>query len=113
MSGERATRRAFLKASAAAVLLPVAAQPRVRFAAIGMNHSHINGQVDTIVRAGGELVWAYAKEPDLLAAFLRRYPQARAARSEAEILEDASIALVVSAAIPNERAPLGVRVMQH
>ena len=35
------------------------------------------------------------------------------ARSENEILEDKSIQLVVSAGIPDERAPLGVRVMQH
>jgi len=34
-------------------------------------------------------------------------------RDEREILEDGKIQLVVSAAIPDERAPLGVRVMQH
>ena len=94
-------------------LLPIAAQPRVRFAAIGLNHSHINGQVDAVLRAGGELARVYAREPDLLAAFQRRFPQAQAARTEAEILEDESIALVLSAGIPDERAPLGVRVMEH
>src|SRR4029078_1413790 len=35
------------------------------------------------------------------------------ARSEAEILEDKAIQLVVSAGIPADRAPLGIRVMQH
>ena len=49
----------------------------------------------------------------LLAAFRKRFPQAKLARSEHEVLEDASIQLVLSAAIPNERAPLGIRVMQH
>jgi len=78
-----------------------------------MDHSHINSQTDTMLRAGGELVWAFASEPRQLAAFRQRYPQAKAARSEAEILEDSTIALVLSAAVPNERAPLGVRVMQH
>lgn len=93
---------------------PVAPKPpRVRFAAIGLNHSHINGQVETMLRAGGELVSVFAKEPDLLAAFRQRFSQVKAARSEAEILEDPSIALVVSAAIPDERGPLGIRVMQH
>ena len=33
--------------------------------------------------------------------------------SEEEILNDASIQLVLSSTIPNERAPLGVRVMKH
>ena len=35
------------------------------------------------------------------------------ARSKAEILEDQSIELVVSAAIPDERAALGIEVMRH
>ena len=65
------------------------------------------------LRGGGELVFVYAQEPDLLAEFTKRFPQAKVARSEAEILEDPSIQLVVSAIIPDERAPLGVRVMQH
>jgi predicted dehydrogenase len=87
--------------------------PRIRFAAIGLNHSHINSQVDAVLHGGGELVSVYAKEPDLAAAFVKRYPQAKLARSENEILDDGAIQLVVSAAIPDERAPLGVRVMKH
>jgi predicted dehydrogenase len=37
----------------------------------------------------------------------------KVAGTEREILEDRSIQLVVSAAIPDERAPIGIRVMQH
>lgn len=85
----------------------------IRFSAIGLNHGHINGQVETVIRGGGELVSFYAIEPDLIAAFSKRFPQAKLARSEKEILEDKSIHLVVSASIPVERAPLGIRVMQH
>lgn len=87
--------------------------PLIRFAAIGLNHGHIYGQVETVIRGGGELVSFYAKEPELVAAFSKRYPQAKLARSEDEILQDKSIQLVVSAGIPVERAPLGIRVMQH
>lgn len=86
--------------------------PRIKFSVIGMNHGHIYGQVDAVTRGGGQLVSYYAKEPDLLAAFAKRYPQARQAMSEGEILEDKSIQLVLSSAIANERAPLGVRVMK-
>ena len=50
---------------------------------------------------------------DLVEAFRKQFPQAKLARSEAEVLEDASVKLVLSAAIPDERAPLGIRVMQH
>ncbi len=87
--------------------------PRIRFAVIGLNHSHIGGEIGALLRGGGALAAFYAKEPDLAAAFAKRYPDARAARSEREILEDRSIALVASASIPNERAPLGVEVMRH
>ena len=86
---------------------------RIRFAVIGVNHGHINSQVEAVLRGGGELVSLYAKETDLAAAFVKRFRQAKPARSEAEILEDPSIQLVLSAAIPDERAPLGIRAMQH
>src|SRR5919112_157900 len=87
--------------------------PRIKFAAIGLNHGHINGQVTAVLRGGGELTSVYAKEPDLLAAFVKRFPQAKVARSENEILEDRAVQLVLSSAIPDERAPLGIRVMKH
>ena len=88
------------------------ARPPVVFAAIGLNHSHINSLVDTVREHGGTLATVYAKEPELVAAFVKRYPQAKVARSEQEILDDKAVQLVVSAAIPNERAPLGIRAMQ-
>jgi len=87
-------------------------EPRIRFAAIGLNHGHINGMCDSLVRAGGELVSFYAKEPDLAAAFAKRYPKAVLAKSEQEILDDKRVVLVASAGIANERAPLGIRVMK-
>jgi len=85
----------------------------VRFSVIGLNHSHVYSQVETVKRGGGQLISFYAKEPDLADAFSKRYPQATLARTENEILEDNSIQLVVSAAIPVDRAPLGIRAMRH
>lgn len=115
-------RRQFLKSTAVAAasltvgaLVPGnarAAQSRIRFSVIGLNHGHITGQTAAVRRGGGELVSFYAKEPELIAGFSKQFPQAKVARSEKEILEDTSIRLVVSASIPNERAPLGIRVMQ-
>src|SRR5262245_38760087 len=126
----RAGRRGFLKSSigtvagmalsaprgarAAQETAPAPDRPsRIRFAAIGLNHDHINGQVGALLRGGGELVAVYAKEPELVAAFTKKFPQARVARSEKEILEDPKIQLVASAGISSERAPLGVEVMRH
>ncbi|MCF2488891.1 Gfo/Idh/MocA family protein [Dyadobacter sp. CY347] len=106
------------QASASSLVRPVkdtfmpAMPPRIKFSVIGMNHGHIYGQVEAVTRGGGELVSFYAKEADLAAAFAKRYPQAKQAQSEAEILDDKSIHLILSSAIPNERAPLGIRVMK-
>ena len=85
----------------------------IRFAAIGLNHGHIYGQVNCLLEAGMELAWVYAQEPDLLKDFLEKYPGTKVARSEDEILNDDSIQVVTSASIPVDRAPLGIRVMQH
>jgi predicted dehydrogenase len=87
--------------------------PRIRFGVIGLNHAHIYGQVAATIAGGGELVSYFADEPDLAIAFAKRYPQATLARSAREVLEDASLKLIVSASIPNERAPLGIEVMRH
>jgi len=85
----------------------------IRFAAIGLNHGHIYGQVNLLLRAGAELTAFYAKEPDLAAEFAAKYPQARQAGSEEELLEDETIQMIVTAGIPCERAPLAIRAMQH
>ncbi len=86
---------------------------RIRFGVIGINHGHINSQVDSVVRGGGEFVAFHAAEPDLGAAFAKRYPTAKVVSDERAILEDPSIQLVLSSIIPDQRAPLGIRVMQH
>jgi predicted dehydrogenase len=93
--------------------LDVTQSPRIRFSVIGLNHGHIYSQADAVIRGGGALVSFFAKEQDLADAFAKRFPDAKRARSEKEILEDRSIQLVVSASIPDERAPLGIEVMRH
>src|SRR5262245_50075481 len=133
MTRRRVDRRTFVKAVAGSTALPALAvggteravaagrrsgveqsgKPRLRFAVIGINHNHINSQVGAVLRGGGELVWLYAKEPDLVKDFQKRFPQAKLARSEDEVLQDSSVQLVLSSAIPSDRAPIGIRVMQH
>jgi predicted dehydrogenase len=87
--------------------------PRIKFSVIGINHAHIYSQADAVIRGGGQLVSLYAKEPDLVANFTKRYPQVKLAGSEIEILEDKSIQLILSSAIPVDRAGIGIRAMQH
>jgi predicted dehydrogenase len=88
-------------------------ETRIKFSVIGINHSHIYGMIGAVQKGGGELVSYYIKEADLLAQFAKKYPKAKQAKSENEILEDPTIQLVLSSGIPIDRAPLGIRVMKH
>ncbi len=86
----------------------------VRFAAIGLDHFHIYGQIDLMLRAGAEFVaYCGAEQKFFPKPFAEVYPQARRVDDKRRILEDGSIDLVLSAAINNERAPLGIEVMRH
>ena len=85
--------------------------PAVRIAAIGLNHAHIYGMVNMLLEAGADVAAFYAAEPDLAGQFAAAYPQASRARSLEEILDDPSIHLILSAAIPNERPGLGIDAM--
>jgi len=93
----------------------MAAKSRMRFSVIGLNHYHIFGQVNCLLDAGAELVAVHAQggEPEIVKKFREQYPQAHEVREKAEILEDETIQMVVAAAIPFQRAPLGVEVMRH
>lgn len=90
------------------------APPRytVKFAVCGISHPHIYGMIEAVKRGGGALVKVWALEPDLLAAFKKRYPDVAIAETQDEIIHDPSIQLVLSSQIANERAPLGVRCMR-
>lgn len=49
--------------------------------------------------------------PEKVQKFIEAYPEASAAASEEEILQDSTINLVASANIPVQRGPLGLRVL--
>jgi predicted dehydrogenase len=85
----------------------------IRFAAIGINHGHINGQVDCLLKAGATFVSFYALEDDLAAKFGELYPQAKRVKDPKAILEDSSIQMVLTSAILNERADIAIAAMQH
>jgi predicted dehydrogenase len=87
--------------------------PPLRFSAIGLNHGHIYAQTRLLLHAGAELVSVHAPEPELVAAYTEAFPQVKPVKEAREILEDPTIQLVISAGIPCERAPLGIKVMRH
>jgi predicted dehydrogenase len=84
-----------------------------QFAAIGLDHGHIYAMSNGLTEAGAQLVAVYDPDPKKVQAFIEKYPQAKAASSEEEILGNPDIKLVASACIPNNRGPLGLRVLDH
>jgi predicted dehydrogenase len=91
---------------------PVVKPGEFVFAAAHFDHGHINGQCSALTAAGGTLKWAYDPDPKKLEPFLRRFPQAKAASSLDQILEDKEVKLVTAAAVPSDRGPIGCRVME-
>ena len=86
----------------------------LRFAAIGLDHFHIHAQIALMLEQGCEFA-AYCGEEETFfkRSFAAEYPQARKVDDPRRILEDDCIAVVLSAAVNAERAPLGIEVMRH
>lgn len=82
------------------------------FAAAHFDHGHINGQCSALVAAGGTLKWMYEPDESKHAAFRRRYPEIKVARSLDEILADPEVKLVTAAAVASERGAIGCKVME-
>ncbi len=83
------------------------------FAAIGLDHGHIFAICNGLLEAGATLTKVWDSDPQKVREFLARYPQASAAESETEILEDPAVQMVVSAVRPCRRCELGLSVMAH
>jgi predicted dehydrogenase len=91
---------------------PVVAPGEFPFAATALDHGHINGQCNGLIEAGGDLRFVYDPDPAKVAAFVKTYPQAKPVDRIETILDDPAIKLVAAAAVPCDRGPLGLRVME-
>jgi len=91
---------------------PVCDPAEFVMAATALDHGHIYGQCNGLVEAGADLRWVYDPDPAKVNAFRQRYAGVRVASCLDEILDDPEVKLVAAAAIPNERGPIGCRVME-
>ncbi len=85
----------------------------VQMAAIGLNHSHIYGMLGMLLAEGAELRAVHASELELQQQFSQQFPQAKVCQDSEEIYESTEIDLILTAAIPCERAEIAIRAMQH
>ena len=91
---------------------PVVEKGEFPFAAVALDHGHIYGQCKGLTEAGGELKYVYDPDPAKVEKFCATFPGVRAAaQHRGEVLEKPEIKLVAAAAVPSERGPLGLRVM--
>ncbi len=90
---------------------PVVEAGEFVFAAAAMDHGHINGQTNGLIEAGATLKYAYdQRDPAKAKAFADKF-NAQHVTDIDVILNDPQVRLVAAAAVPSERAALGIRCM--
>lgn len=94
---------------------PVVKKGEFIFAAAHFDHGHIMGQINGLSEAGGELKYIF--EPNeanmgRVNSIREAHPNAQVVDSLETILNDDAVHLVTAAAIPNQRGPLGCKVME-
>ena len=86
----------------------------LRFGVIGLDHRHIYEQVGRLLELGCTCAGFYTEgEPQPLAGFLKRFPGIARVDDKRRLLEDETIALIVTATIPADRAALAVEAMER
>jgi predicted dehydrogenase len=90
---------------------PVVAAGEFPIAAVALDHGHIYGQCKGLTEAGADLRYVYDPDPAKVEKFCKAFPGAKPLTSLEAVLEKPEIKLVTAAAVPNERGPLGLRVL--
>jgi predicted dehydrogenase len=91
---------------------PVVKPGEFVFAAVALDHGHIYGQCRGLREAGAELRYVFDPDPVKVEKFCAVFPEVKPLGSVGEVLDRSDVHLVASAAIPCDRGPLGVRVME-
>ena len=88
--------------------------PTVRFAAVGLDHAHIHGQIAGLIKAGAEFVALATDDPSAaIAADVRqRYPDVEVVADPDQLVTRDGIDLIVTAAVPDRRAAIAVAALR-
>jgi predicted dehydrogenase len=87
----------------------------ITFGVVGADHRHIYHLIEGLLQAGARCAGYLSTSSDIkvLEGIQSRFPQLRGVASAAELYEDGSIDLIVTAAIPSERAGIAIEAMRH
>ena len=86
----------------------------VRFAAVGLDHAHIFGQIAGLLSAGCELVGLATDDPDAAVArqVRERYPDVPVFDDPQELVSHDGVDVITTAAVPDRRGPIAVAAMR-
>src|SRR5580704_13580501 len=85
----------------------------IRFAAIGLDHRHIYEMAGRLLELGSECAGYWTEgEPQPLAGFVKRYPHIPRVADKRRLIEDPTVQLILTAAIPSDRAAVGIEAMR-
>jgi predicted dehydrogenase len=84
----------------------------INFAAVGLDHRHIFEQVGRLVQLGARCVGYWTEgNPGSLSGFNKLFPDVPRVENSATLFDDPDIQLIVTAAIPQDRADIAIRAM--
>lgn len=84
-----------------------------RIAAIGLNHDHIYGMTEQLLAAGAELAAFHETDEAIASRYAAKFPQAKRVADRRAILEDPSVACVLTSAVNADRCEIGLAAMRH
>ena len=86
----------------------------LRFGVIGLDHRHVYELTQYLIEAGMECAgyWPVTSDAGVLDGFRKRFAHLPEVAEKARLLEDPTIQVIVTAAVPCERAPLAVAAMR-
>jgi predicted dehydrogenase len=86
----------------------------VRFAAVGLDHAHIHGQIAGLIGAGAEFAAMATDDPSApIAAQVReRHPDVPVIENPDDLIARDGIDLIVTAAVPDRRGPIAVAALR-
>lgn len=86
-----------------------------RFAVIGLDHRHAYDLAAYLIEAGMECAgyWPVTTDSGVLDGFRRRFPDLPEVAERERLLDDPTIDVIVTAAVPKDRAPLAVEAMRR
>ncbi len=87
----------------------------LRFAVIGIDHRHVYELTQHLIDAGLACAgwWNVTTNPHVLEGFRKRFPHLPEVAERDRLMDDPTVALIVTAAIPNERAALAIDAMRR